>query len=114
MSDTMKKRKLVLNRETLLPLQHTDLELIAGGGSLDFKKLRDEFVQSGSASMLLSGAGSLFASSAASAGVSAAAGGSASGAAASIVEASRQLNAPCYVATSLASIAYSRNQRSRN
>lgn len=114
MSDTMKKRKLVLNRETLLPLQHNDLEYVAGGASLDLKKLRDEFVQSGSASMIASGLSSLAASSAASAGVSAAAGGSASGAAASIVEASRQLNAPCYIATSIASIVYSRNQRSRN
>ena len=111
--DTMKKRKLTLNRETILPLQRIDLETVAGAASFDLKKLRDEFVQSGGASLIASGASSLF-TSAPSAGISAAASGSASGVAASVVEASRQANLPCYVATSLASIAYSLNQRSRN
>lgn len=92
------KRKLVLNRETLIPLQNHQLGLVAGGGD---DNLVSAVAQSGGASGVASAAVTLVATE--SAGACAAASAVASGIASGVDHVSNKLGVPCWVATSVAS-----------
>jgi hypothetical protein len=96
-----KKRKLHLNRETILPLQRnalgTDILATVNGGE-DKRDTRDRTQESIAFSAAGSGAASLV-TSGASAGVSAAVSAAASGVGASIDAASQRLGLPCWTVT---------------
>ena len=96
-----KKRKLHLNRETILPLQRTALGtdvLATINGGADNRDTRERTQESIAFSAAGSGAASLV-TSGASAGVSAAVSGAASGVGASVDAVSQRLNLPCWTVT---------------
>jgi hypothetical protein len=98
----LKKRKLVLNRETVMPLQGQQLSLVVGG---DNAKPDDNLIRRGAESAAVSGAASAIvtAIAAESASACAVASASASAAAATVDHVSNRLGLPCWVATSVAS-----------
>jgi hypothetical protein len=84
----IKKRKLVLNRETLMPLQPSDLERAYGGQKKEQEHLGEKTLKSAGASGALSGVVS-------QPGISA----SASAAGAFIDRVSENVRVPCWAAT---------------
>jgi hypothetical protein len=100
----IKKRKLSLNRETVMPLQHDQLDDVYGGKG---KKGKDDSniiqaaSQSGGASAIVSGVVTALAAESASA--CAVVSGAASASASAIDHASNKLGVPCWAATSAGS-----------
>lgn len=106
MEDTasIKKRKLVLNRETVMPLQNDQLADVYGGQDL---QPSDNVVGRAAQSAGLSAAGSAVVTAVAgeSATTCAVASGAASAVAASVDHVSNKLGLPCWAATSVGSAA---------
>jgi hypothetical protein len=114
MEDTLdiKKRRLILNRETIMPLQHDQLDDVHGGRGEDADpNLVSAAANSASASGVVSGAAGGVASLAASestsscVGASAAVSAVASGVSSAVDHASNRLGVPCWMATSVGSAA---------
>ena len=103
MEDTIsiKKRKLVLNRETVMPLQYDQLADVIGGA--EDSNIIQAASQSGGASAIVSGVVTALAAESAS--TCAVASGAASAAASAVDHVSNKLNVPCWVATSIGSAA---------
>lgn len=91
------KRKLVLNRETLVPLQRSHLGLVAGGGD----NLMSAIGESAASGSVASAAVTLVATE--SGGACAAASAVASGVASAVDHVSNKMGLPCWAATSVAS-----------
>jgi hypothetical protein len=100
---SIKKRKLILNRETVMPLQADQLAVVYGGKDDPNDNLISRAAQSGAISAI--GSGVVTALAAESASACAVASGAASAAAATVDHVSNKLNAPCWVATSIGSAA---------
>ena len=96
---SIKKRKLVLNRETIMPLQYEQLGDVYGGQ--DDSNVIQAASQSGGASAIVSGVVTALAAESAS--TCAIASGAASASASVIDHVSNKLHLPCYVATSVSS-----------
>ena len=92
------KRKLVLNRETLVPLQQSHLGIVHGGASDNLMSAIGESAASGS---VASAAATLIATE--SGGACAAASAVASGVASAVDHVSNKIGVPCWLATSVAS-----------
>jgi len=92
------KRKLVLNRETLVPLQRSHLGLVAGAASDNLMSAIGESAASGS---VASAAVTLAATE--SGGACMAASAVASGVASAVDHVSNKMGLPCWAATSVAS-----------
>ena len=96
----MPKRKLNLKRETIRPLQPSALARVLGG---DDNNLVARTAESAAVGSVAGGAVSAFVAE--SAGTCFAAGGAASAGAAAVDHVSDKLGVPCYLATSLGSVA---------
>jgi hypothetical protein len=105
MEDTsIKKRKLVLVRETVMPLQYDQLDTVLGGQDLQpSDNLVGRAAQSGAISAI--GSGVVTAVAGESATACAVASGAASAAAATVDHVSNKMGLPCWAATSLGSAA---------
>jgi acyl-CoA hydrolase len=106
MEDTtsIKKRKLVLNRETVMPLQSDQLDSVHGGqDAQQSDNLLNRAAQSAATSAVVSGVVTAVAGESATA--CAVASGAASAAAATVDHVSNKLGLPCWAATSLGSAA---------
>jgi len=100
----IKKRKLILNRETVMPLQADQLADVHGGKDGDPNdNLIGRAAQSGAVSAIASGVVTAVAGESATA--CAVASGAASAGAATVDHVSNKLNAPCWIATSVGSAA---------
>jgi hypothetical protein len=100
----IKKRKLVLNRETVMPLQYDQLDSVHGGKDLQpSDNLASRAAQSGALSAI--GSGIVTAVAGESATACAVASGAASAAAATVDHVSNKLGLPCWAATSVGSAA---------
>lgn len=101
----IKKRKLILNRETVMPLQHDQLASVHGGEdqAQPSDNLINRAAQSGAISAI--GGGVVTAVAGESATACAVASGAASAAAATVDHVSNRLGLPCWAATSLGSAA---------
>ena len=106
MEDTIsiKKRKLVLNRETVMPLQYDQLATVHGGQDV---QPGDNLVKRAGESAAISAVGSGIVTAVAgeSATACAVASAAASASAGVVDHVSNKLNAPCWVATSIGSAA---------
>jgi hypothetical protein len=100
---SIKKRKLILNRETVMPLQPDQLANVYGGKDDPNDNLVGRAAQSGAISAIASGVVTAIAAESASA--CAVASGAASASAATVDHVSNKLNAPCWIATSVGSAA---------
>jgi hypothetical protein len=94
----VKKRKLVLNRETVMPLQYDQLDSIRGG---EDSNIISAASQSGGASAVVSGVVTAIAAESASA--CAVASGAYSAVASAADHVSNKLHLPCWTATSAVS-----------
>ena len=101
----IKKRKLILNRETVMPLQQDQLALVHGGEdqAQPGDNLLNRAAQSGAVSAI--GGGVVTAVAGESATACAVVSGAASAAAATVDHVSNRLGLPCWAATSLGSAA---------
>jgi hypothetical protein len=100
---SIKKRKLTLNRETVMPLQADQLATVIGGKDDPNDNLVGRAAQSGAISAIASGVVTAVAGESATA--CAVASGAASAGAATVDHVSNKLNAPCWIATSVGSAA---------
>jgi len=101
---SIKKRKLVLNRETVMPLQYDQLGDVYGGQDA---QPSDNLINRGAQSAAISavGSGVVTAVAGESATACAVVSGAASASAATVDHVSNKLNAPCWIATSIGSAA---------
>lgn len=100
---SIKKRKLVLSRETVMPLQQDQLAEIHGGQEQPGDNLINRAAQSAAISSVVSGVATAVAGESATA--CAVASGAASAAAATVDHVSNKMGLPCWAATSLGSAA---------
>jgi acyl-CoA hydrolase len=100
---SIKKRKLILVRETVMPLQHDQLDDVYGGQVQPGDNLVNRAAQSGAISAI--GSGVVTAVAGESATACAVASGAASAVAATVDHVSNRLGVPCWAATSLGSAA---------
>jgi hypothetical protein len=101
----LKKRKLVLNRETVMQLERDALGTVIGGADNLVTAVGESAAASGGASAVSGGVVSVVASEATSGcvGASAAVSGGASAVTGAVDHVSQKVGLPCWVATSLAS-----------
>jgi len=101
----LKKRKLVLNRETVMQLERDALGTVIGGADNLVTAVGESAAASGGVSAVSGGVVSVVASEATSGcvGASAAVGGGASAITGGVDHVSEKVHLPCWVATSLAS-----------
>jgi hypothetical protein len=100
---TIKKRKLVLVRETVMPLQQDQLDGIYGGQAQEGDNLINRAAQSGAVSAIASGVVTAVAGESATA--CAVASGAGSAVAATVDHVSNRMGLPCWAATSIGSAA---------